>query len=299
MNWDDARFFLAVARNKTLRKAAQDLNVDQATVGRRIVSFEKDLGSRLFIRTPKSFLLSAFGEGMLEEVMRIENAVQAISRKASYGDKSFSGNVRIATTDSLAEVFVLPAIKKLRETYPDITITLLTSLNFSDISYRGADLAIRGARPASEELIIKRLMTIEMGLYASQAYLDKSGNPSTIAELNKHKLVMFPADLVPRHRKTLCGSEMTNPDVVLECNSQLLLQSAARNGIGISLLSSFLAGKDDALIRLFPEQKELVDIWLVVHPDLHKAARVRAVIDVLEETFSCYAARTDCTGQTG
>lgn len=288
MNWDDARFFLAVARNKTLRKAAQVLNVDQATVGRRIISFEKTLGSRLFIRTPKSFLLSPFGEEMLAEVIRIENAVQAINRKASYGDKSLSGNVRIATTDSLAEGFVMPAIKKLRVTHPHITVTLLTALNFSDISYSDADLAIRGARPASEELIVKRLTTIEMGLYACQKYLDENGVPAAPAELSKHKLLLFPADLVPRHRKSLCGIEIVDPDVVLECNSQLLLQSAARNGIGISLLSSFLAAKDSSLIRLFPEQKDFVDIWLVLHPDLQKAARIRAVIDVLEETFSRY-----------
>jgi len=288
MNWDDARFFLAVARNKTLRKAARELDVDQATVGRRINSFEKSLGSRLFIRTPKNFLLSAFGEELLEEVTRMENAVQAINRKANGGDKSLSGEVRIATTDSLAEAFVLPAIKKLHELHPHIRITLLTALNFSDISYRGADLAIRGARPASEELVIKRLATIEMGLYTSQRYLDENGRPDTLAELNQHKLMMFPADLVPRHREAFCGVPVSNPDVVLECSSQLLLQSAARKGIGVGLLSTFLAEKDQTLIRLFPEQKDFVDIWLVLHPDLQKAARVRAVIDVLGEVFEGY-----------
>lgn len=60
MNWDDARFFLAVARCGTLRKAASQLHVDQATVGRRL-SAEDALGSKLFIRTPKSFALSPLG----------------------------------------------------------------------------------------------------------------------------------------------------------------------------------------------------------------------------------------------
>lgn len=104
--------------------------------------------------------------------MNMENAVQAIARKATSGDESLCGNVRIATTDTLAEAFVIPALQRLREQHPQITVTLLTAVNISDISYRGADLAIRGARPESDELIIKRLATIEMGLYATQHYLD-------------------------------------------------------------------------------------------------------------------------------
>lgn len=288
MNWDDARFFLAVARCGTLRKAAHELHVDQATVGRRIAAFEENLGSKLFIRTPKSFSLSPLGEEMLADVINMENAVQAIGRKATSGDESLCGNVRIATTDTMAEAFVIPALRQLREKHPRITVTLLTAVNISDISYRGADLAIRGARPESDELIIKRLATIEMGLYATQEYLDKHGEPVKGEHLCGHNLLMFPRELVPRHWINFCGETLNNPNVVLQCNSQLLLRSATRNGLGIGLLSSFLADKDPDLVRIFPENKDWVDIWLVLHPDLQRAARVRAVVQELEQSFkSC------------
>lgn len=288
MNWDDARFFLAVARCGTLRKAAHELGVDQATVGRHIAVFEETLGSKLFIRTPKSFLLSPLGKEMLVDVINMENAAQAIDRKATSGDESLCGNVRIATTDTMAETFVIPALKQLRENFPRITVTLLTAVNISDISYCGADLAIRGARPESDELIIKRLATIEMGLYASQEYLDKQGTPSKGDQLHGHHLLMFPRELVPRHWNNFCGETLNNPNVVLQCNSQLLLRSATRNGLGIGLLSSFLADKDHDLVRILPENKDWIDIWLVLHPDLQRAARVRAVIQALESSFNNY-----------
>ncbi|HEJ9094521.1 TPA: LysR family transcriptional regulator [Serratia odorifera] len=288
MNWDDARFFLAVARCGTLRKAAHELHVDQATVGRRIAAFEEALGSKLFIRTPKSFSLSPLGEEMLADVMNMENAVQAIGRKATSGDDSLCGNVRIATTDTMAEAFVIPALRYLRERHPQITVTLLTAVNISDISYRGADLAIRGARPDSDELIIKRMATIEMGLYATQDYLDKHGVPLKGDHLRGHDLLMFPRELVPRHWNDFCGETLINPNVVLQCNSQLLLRSATRNGLGIGLLSSFLADEDPDLVRIFPDSKDWVDIWLVLHPDLQRAARVRAVVSALEEAFTHY-----------
>lgn len=288
MNWDDARFFLAVARCGTLRKAASQLNVDQATVGRRLSAFEDALGSKLFIRTPKSFALSPLGEEMLADVMRMENAVQAINRKAASGDDSLRGHVRIATTDTLAEAFVMPALQDLRERYPAITVTLLTALDITDIAYHSADLAIRGARPDDDELIIKRLATIEMGLYATRHYLARRGMPVRGEQLRGHDLLMFPRELVPRHWSNFCGETLHEPNVVLQCNSQLLLRSATRSGLGIGLLSVFLADKDPELVRLFPENKDWVDIWLVLHPDLQRAARVRAVVQALETSFSAH-----------
>ncbi len=288
MNWDDARFFLAVARCGTLRKAANQLQVDQATVGRRLTALENSLGSKLFIRTPKSFSLSPLGESMLADMMKMENAVQAIARKAAGGDESLCGNVRIATTDTLAEAFVIPALQDLRQRYPAITVTLLTALNITDIAYHSADLAIRGARPDDDELIIKRLATIEMGLYASPHYLAQRGMPVKGEQLRGHDLLMFPRELVPRHWSNFGGETLFEPNAVLQCNSQLLLRSATRSGLGIGLLLSCLADHDPELVRLFPESKDWVDIWLVLHPDLQRAARVRAVVQALETSFSAH-----------
>ncbi|MFV9671002.1 LysR family transcriptional regulator [Pantoea graminicola] len=286
MNWDDVRFFLALARQKTLRGASKSLNVDQATVGRRIAAFESALSSRLFIRTPRAFTLSEFGEQVMAEASAMESAMQAMSRKAACSDSIPAGNVRIASTDTLATMFVIPAIQRLREQYPDITVTLLTGIGFSDISYRSADIAIRGARPDSEELIVKRLATIAMGLYASQRYFERLGEPQQESGLTGHQLVMFPADMVPRHRQNLCGFAVNSQQVVLECNTQLLMQSAIKRGIGIGLLSTFLADCDPQLIPVFPEKRDPVDIWLVLHPDLQKVARIRAVITALEQCFA-------------
>ena len=288
MNWDDARFFLAVARCGTLRKAANQLQVDQATVGRRLTALENSLGSKLFIRTPKSFSLSPLGESMLADMMKMENAVQAIARKAAGGDESLCGNVRIATTDTLAEAFVIPALQDLRQRYPAITVTLLTALNITDIAYHSADLAIRGARPDDDELIIKRLATIEMGLYASPHYLAQRGMPVKGEQLRGHDLLMFPRELVPRHWSNFGGETLFEPNAVLQCNSQLLLRSATRSGLGIGLLLSCLADHDPELVRLFPESKDWVDIWLVLHPDLQRAARVRAVVQALETSFNVH-----------
>lgn len=219
INWDDARFFLALARQGTLRGAAGVLGVDQATVGRRITALEQSLGSKLFIRTPKLYDLSPLGETMLADASAMEQAIQAIERKASAGDQSLCGEVRIATTDTLAQAFVLPALTLLRERHPGIRLSLQTAVNVSDIACLEADLAIRGMRPDNDELVIKRLTTIEMGLYASHDYLARHGTPKCGLGLSQHALLLFAKELVSRHWHSLCGEPLHEPNVVLQCNA--------------------------------------------------------------------------------
>ena len=65
IHWDNARFFLAVARAGTLRGAAARLSVDQATVGRRIAALEAALSARLFLRMPSLYVLTSAGEALV------------------------------------------------------------------------------------------------------------------------------------------------------------------------------------------------------------------------------------------
>jgi DNA-binding transcriptional LysR family regulator len=128
-----------------------------------------------------------------------------------------------------------------------------------------------------------------MGLYASRDYLARHGTPKSGHGLNQHALLLFAKELVSRHWHSLCGEPLHEPNVVLQCNAQLLLLAAARQGLGIAMLSisTFLANREADLVRVLPTHSDPVDIWLELHPDLQKASRVRAVVDALEEVFHC------------
>jgi DNA-binding transcriptional LysR family regulator len=90
---------------------------------------------------------------------------------------------------------------------------------------------------------------------------------------------------VARHWLSLCGEPLHEPNVVLQSNAQLVLMAAARQGLGIALLSTFLAEEDPALVRLLPDQHDPIDIWMVLHPDVQKTGRMRALVAALEEVF--------------
>ena len=115
MNWDDARMLLALSRERTLRRAARVLRVDQATVGRRVAALEADLGSTLFLRTPAGYQLTASGELAAELAQQMERAALELAARLQGTDNELAGEVRIATTDSLACDFVLPALAQLQQ----------------------------------------------------------------------------------------------------------------------------------------------------------------------------------------
>lgn len=283
INWDDARFFLALARRGSLRQAGLELGVDQATVGRRVGLFEQQLGAKLFIRTPRHYRLSPLGEALLPQAEAMAQAALAMDRAASQGE--LEGEICIATTDTLAQGFVLPAFSLLRQRHPGIRLKLLTAVSVSDIPNQEADLAIRSLRPEQGDLVVKRLATIKMGLYASPDYLARRGTPRSGQALHQHDLLLFPRELVARHWLSLCGEPLHEPNVVLQSNAQLVLMGAARQGLGIALLSTFLAEEEPGLVRLLPDQHDPIDIWMVLHPDVQKTGRMRALVAALEEVF--------------
>ncbi len=284
INWDDARFFLALARRGSLRQAGLELGVDQATVGRRITLLEQQLGAKLFIRTPRHYRPSPLGEALLPQAEAMAQAALAMMRHG-LGLGELEGELCIATTDTLAQGFVLPAFTLLRQRHPGIRLKLLTAVSVSDIPNQEADLAIRSVRPEQGDLVVKRLATIKMGLYASPDYLARRGTPRSGQALQEHDLLLFPKELVARHWLSLCGEPLHEPNVVLQSNAQLVLMAAARQGLGIALLSTFLAEEDPALVRLLPDQHDPIDIWMVLHPDVQKTGRMRALVAALEEVF--------------
>src|SRR5262249_28958417 len=123
LDWNDVRFFLAVARRRTLARAAAALGVDQTTVGRRIASLEARLGGARFTRAVGVFQPSRAGRGVLEAAERMEEAARELRSRAA-GEEIAA--VRVATTESMAGAFIVPAVQNLRTSHPHIQVTVTT-----------------------------------------------------------------------------------------------------------------------------------------------------------------------------
>ena len=285
-NWDDLRYFLAVAREGTLGAAARGLGVNQSTVFRRIDQLEQGLGTRLFDRRPRGYTLTAKGENMVALATRIEDDVLALDREVSGSDQELKGTIRITTVDEIHERIV-PHFRTFRDRYPKIDLEVNTDLRLFSLSRREADIALRpGAQPTQPEIMGRKLVRLAAAVYASQKYLAKSKRPRRRSDLANHCLISF--DDTRKHASTeqWLRANAPNARVGYRASSMLGQLAAARADLGVAILPCFMGDPDPILERLFLVT-DIWDyhLWLLVHADLRQAARVRAFSDFISQTI--------------
>lgn len=287
MNWDDARMLLALSRERTLRRAARVLRVDQATVGRRVAALEADLGSTLFLRTPAGYQLTASGELAAELAQQMERAALELAARLQGTDNELAGEVRIATTDSLACDFVLPALAQLQQSHPQIRVILASGSELVNLSQRETDIAIRNLRPDNPDLVLRKLASWSLGLFASDSYVQRCGEPGEGEGFNGHELVVYEPYWRGNPSPTLVDEPIGQARVALAVGSNLMLRRAIASGLGIGEIPIEL-GERDGLRRLWPTRtrRKPYEVWLVTHQDLRHTARVRVVIEALVRAFA-------------
>ncbi|CAI2306335.1 LysR family transcriptional regulator [Vibrio parahaemolyticus] len=286
MNWDDAKIFLALYREGTLRGAARRVGVDQATIGRRITAMEHALSATLFLRTSKGYLLTQIGEVVLASAERMELAATDFVRAVQGVDNRLVGEVNVATTDTLATDFLLPALGDLHLNHPDIRVILKTSTQVVNLTLREADIAIRTVKPANPDLIIRKLASWPIGLYASQDYLARHGLPKAGSGFSGHSLVVYEPHWQSSRFATVMEEPADGAKVAAGVDTSLMLRQALLMGLGLGEMAVPLA-EQAGLVRVWPERQlsTTYEIWMVTHRDVQQAARVRAVIHAIETAF--------------
>jgi DNA-binding transcriptional LysR family regulator len=281
LDWNDVRFFLAVARRRTLARAAAALGVDQTTVGRRIASLESRLGVSLFTRSSGVFQPSRAGRSVLEAAERMEEA--ALELRSRAGEQSGSvAEIRVATTESLAQAFVVPAAHAMRAIHPRIHVTITTGWAQVDLRKGEADLAVRLVRPTDPRLACRKLADFRLRLYASRGYLAGRPEPTSLAG---ESLIAYEDALPLGTRHPFAGLSMEGGELVLLSNSHHVLLAGAIAGLGIVQLPSFVGDAEPELVRVLPGVEERYSVWLVLPQANRRIAAVRAVTDAIAAEF--------------
>jgi DNA-binding transcriptional LysR family regulator len=286
MNWDDARIFVALHRERTLRAAARALDIDQATVGRRLAALEHTLGATLFLRTSNGYELTPVGKIAIRAAEAMEQSAHDLVRHTQGVDKRLAGEVKLSTTDALAHEFVMPAIERLHRKHPDVSVMLDTTSQILNLAKREADIAIRTVKPRNPDLLARRLARWEVGLYASPDYMRRHGEPVPGERFAGHDLVVYQPHFVKARVPDFLGERLTGGRIVARLNTNLTLRAALRAGLGISVLPVPM-GERDGLVRIWPDRSNDApyEIWLVTHQDLRHTARIRVTIDEIVHAF--------------
>ncbi len=279
MDWDDLRYFLKVAETGGLSPAARFLRVNTATVGRHIETLEVGLGQKLFERTPQGYCLTDAGERLFEWSRKVEVEFTNIQAAFSADPEHATGTVSIATTDWVANGFLVPTLPAFRQRHPGIDLAIAGGLDPVNLSRREADVALRLFRPEQGNLIARRVGEIGHGFYASPAYLERYGVPDLARGCEGHALIDWPPELETTTPVAWARRHAAKARAPVRGNASIRL-SAARAGLGLSVLAHIGVPPDSGLTRLDVEPAPpSLGLWLVAHADLIHLPRIRAVTD--------------------
>ncbi len=217
------------------------------------------------------------GEELAELAGRVEENVLALARHVDAREPTLRGTARLTTVPHLATHLLPPALPALRRRHPELLLEVVADARAFDLSRREADLAMRMGRPRDSGLVARRLSQLALAFYAAAA--TEAGGRGAV-DLRADLFLGDEADLLQeRWLDTLAPGRR----VVHRCNSTTALLAAARQGLGVVMLPCYIGDADPALRRLDGPEPAPHEIWLLVHGDLRRTPRVRAVIDWLDE----------------
>lgn len=271
-DWDDLRFFVELARRGSLSETARRLRTDHSTVARRIGSLEAALGLKLFDRLPRGYALTPEGEAVLARAGAVEQAVLAVERLAGGAQGMVDGRVRLSAPPAFASHWLVPRLAPLRLRHPGLVLDVIGTPAFASLARREADLALRLSRPQGDGLVARRVGLLRYGLYGARTYVEATAEADRVFLGYDEELERSPQQAWLRR---VAGGR----PFVLMANDLATLVAAAQAGMGLAALPHVLA--TPGLVCLGEGQEAERELWLVVHPDVRRAARVRAVMDHL------------------
>jgi DNA-binding transcriptional LysR family regulator len=289
LDWNDLRYFLAVARDGSTLAAARALRVSQTTVARRIAALEEALSIHLFEKRQAGYALTPVGQELLAHAEQVETALSGFSEAAAAQSRTVSGNVKITTEEVYSITLLAPLLTDLHRFHPDIVIELDTSQTVRDLGAGEADISLRSTKGQNQAagLVGRQLCVDDWALYCSRDYAARNGVPRNRAQLKKHPFIGGGGGNLWIHYQAWLQSLGLEQQVAMHHATSGGLLSGVRSGFGIAVLPCIVGDGDPDLVQCLPPRSEHDRmLWLFTHERVRHMPRVRMVVDFLYEGLS-------------
>ncbi len=286
MDWDKLRIFHAVADAGSLTHAGDTLHLSQSAVSRQIRALEDSLNTTLFHRHARGLILTEQGELLFDATKSMNKRLEAAAARIRDSEEEVFGELRVTTTIGFGTLWLAPRLPKLYEQYPDLKIDLMLEERVLDLPMREADVAIRMKEPSQADLIRKRLMSVRMRLYASQAYLDAHGTMTDIEEIANHRLISQSLSTPQVGAGATLVQHLLTHDVpsMFTVNNYFGVLQGVLNNLGIGVLPDYVTDDFPDLIRVLPDlESSEVPVFLAYPEELRQSKRIAAFRDFVQD----------------
>ncbi|MEM9350510.1 MAG: LysR family transcriptional regulator [Pseudomonadota bacterium] len=289
MDWDKLRIFHAVADAGSLTHAGDTLHLSQSAVSRQIRALEESLAATLFHRHARGLILTEQGELLFDATRHMTKRLDAAAARIRDSEEGVFGELRVTTTIGFGTLWLSPRLPKFFELYPEMKIDLMLEERVLDLPMREADVAIRMKEPSQADLIRKRLMSIRMGLYATESYLAERGTPTEVSDIAKHRLICQSA----KSPQVSAGASLVQHLMTFDIRSLLTVNNyfgvlqGVINNLGIGVLPNYLAIDTPGVVPVLPEvDSSEVPVFLAYPEELRQSKRIAAFRDFVQDEIS-------------
>lgn len=286
--WQAMKVFVKVAETKGFAEAARQLHMSPPAVTRAVAALEETIGARLLVRTTRSVTLTDAGARFFEDCSRILADLAEAEASAAGSFATPSGALTITASVMFGHQYILPIIMDYLAEYPRVSIHTLFVDRMVNIVDEGVDLAVRIGNLPNSGFSALRVGSVRRVVCGSPGYFEKSGVPTTPADLASHSVISATSAWASTEWRF--GQDQKTVVQVyprLYCNTNDAALQAAINGFGLTRVLSYQAAPSlasGALRTVLSDYEEHPLPVHIVHPEgRHAPAKVRTFIDFAAE----------------
>lgn len=285
----DLEIFARVVTAGNMSAAGREMGLSPAVVSKRISHLEERLGARLFQRTTRQLTLTEAGQGFYDRVVNILAGIEEAEAYVTRRNAVPRGTLRVTIPTAFGRMHIAPYLGKFLEDYPDMRLDLELSDNFIDIVGEGFDAAIRIAELEDSSLVARKLAPNHRVICAAPGYLQKHGQPESLADLAKFNCLTAAAQEVWRLQGPE-GPVSVRVNGNIRTNSTEVVRESVIAGLGIALRSTWDVGpelKSGKLKIVLPQYHESsrVAVYAVYPCRQFIPAKLRVFIDYLSNLY--------------
>lgn len=285
MNWDEVRYFLAVAREGSVRAAADRLGVDHSTVLRRIAQLEQQLGAIVFEKMPSGYRLTRAGEEVVPLAEQMEAASNQLQARVLGRDQEVRGKLRVTMPSVLASHLMMPDLAAFASRHPELEMEVLSADEPVNLTNLEADVAVRAVYDRDAlppHLYGVKGPDVTMGIYMARDLLTawRAGNGAPLRWIVKNRY---------GHPDWSQESDLPTSGILFRTTDAGAQIAAVRHGFGMTMLPCFVGDADGSLVRVPGSRLQVAaTLWTLAHGETRKTRRVRLFIDFLVRRLAAH-----------
>lgn len=280
--WNELQSAAEVARLGTISGAAKALGVHRATINRHIETLETDLGAKLFQRHARGYVATDLGKELLRIATATTEQMDQLRVQAEGNAGQISGDIIVTAIDALAPL-LMPMVQKFQAQHQSVRTILLSSQSLMRLEYGEAHVAFRlGPKPNDPDNVVRLYRMVQMGLYASEGYIQRNGLPDIASDLSQHRFIGVSGEAERAPFSNWLSGLVPDTQITFLANQMHAADVALRGGMGIGFAPVPDIDADSKLVLLgTPNPEWQIPIWIVTHVDLHRSIKVQAFLDMV------------------